>query len=154
MHKLKDLVGKITVDNKHPEIDFGPAVGREVSNDRYARVALARMVMKLFDHWKLDDQNQLALLGLSDGSRKTLMRYRKGSPLANKRDLLDRVANLLAIHQSLRILFPRNRNIVYRWLTVGNKAFKGKSPVQVIRDEGFAGLLAVRHYLDHEQVKS
>jgi hypothetical protein len=153
MHKFKDLVGKNTKDNKHPEIDFDPVVGLEVINDRYARVALARMVMKLFDHWKLDDQNQLALLGLSEGSRKTLMRYRKGSPLANKRDLLDRVTNLFAIHRSLHILFPRNRNIVYRWPTIGNKAFKGKSPVQLIRDEGFAGLLVVRHYLDVERVK-
>lgn len=116
---------------------------------REGRIALAKMVINLFDLWQLSTQEQMVLLGFSEGSRMTLTRYRKGDPLADNRDLLDRVANLLAIHRSLRILFPHNREIIYRWMTAGNKAFEGKSPVQVIRDEGFMGLLTVRRYLDH-----
>jgi len=118
---------------------------------REGRTALAGMVMRLFVHWDVSAQDQAALLGLSEGSRTTLARYRKGDPLADNRDLLDRVGNLLSIHRSLRILFPRNRELVYGWPTAPNKAFNGKSPVDVIRDEGFLGLLTVRRYLDMQR---
>jgi hypothetical protein len=109
------------------------------------------MVITLFGHWQIGVQDQMALLGLSEGSRTTLMRYRRGEPLADQRDLLDRVANLLAIHRSLRILFPENRDLVYRWVTMPNKVFEGKTPVQFIREKGFLGLLTVRRYLDFER---
>ncbi|MBP7529872.1 MAG: DUF2384 domain-containing protein [Syntrophorhabdaceae bacterium] len=131
-----------------------PVAERAVQNNprsREGRAALAGMVMRLFDHWDVSAQDQAALLGLSEGSRTTLARYKKGDPLADNRDLLDRVGNLLSIHRSLRILFPKNRELVYRWPTSPNKAFNGKSPVDVIRDEGFLGLLTVRRYLDMQR---
>lgn len=117
---------------------------------REGRAALAKMVTRLFDHWKLSTQEQMALLGLSEGSRMSLTRYRKGAPLADSRDLMDRVANLLSIHRSLRILFPHNRDIVYKWPTMPNRAFGGLSPTEIIRKEGFLGLLIVKRYLDFE----
>jgi hypothetical protein len=81
----------------------------------------------------------------------TINRYRKGEPLADSRDLMDRVKNLLAIHRSLRILFPGNRDLVYKWINLPNMNFTGKSPLAVMRDEGFLGLLMVRRYLDFER---
>lgn len=118
---------------------------------REGRVALAKMVMQLFELWKLNVQDQAALLGLSGGARMSIMRYRKGSPLADNRDLLDRVGNLLAIHRSLRILFPKNRELAYKWISIPNKAFEGKSPLEIIRQDGFLGLLIIRRYLDFER---
>lgn len=118
---------------------------------REGRIAIAKMVMTLFDHWKLPVDDQLALLGLAETSRMTLNRYRKGEPLADNRDLLDRVKYLLSIHRSLRILFPENRDIAYKWITLPNKDFNGKPPVQVIREDGFLGLLTVKRYLDFER---
>lgn len=120
-------------------------------HSREGRSALAKMICTLFDLWKLSTQDQTALLGLSEASRTTLVRYRKGEPLAEQRDLLDRVATLLAIHRSLRILFPKNRELAYRWPTTPNAAFDGRSPVQVIKEEGFTGLLIVRRYLDFQR---
>jgi len=131
-----------------------PVAEKAVQNDprsREGREALSGMVMRLFAHWDISLQDQAALLGLSEGSRTTLARYRKGDPLADNRDLLDRVGNLLSIHRSLRILFPKNRELVYRWPTAPNKAFNGRSPVGIIRDEGFLGLLTVRRYLDMQR---
>ncbi|MBP7529083.1 MAG: DUF2384 domain-containing protein [Syntrophorhabdaceae bacterium] len=131
-----------------------PVAEKAIQNNprsREGRAALAGMVMRLFDHWDVSAQDQAALLGLSEGSRTTLARYKKGDPLADNRDLLDRVGNLLSIHRSLRILFPKNRELVYGWPTSPNKAFNGKSPVDVIRDEGFLGLLTVRRYLDMQR---
>jgi hypothetical protein len=124
----------------------------EVSRkSRESRVALAKMVTKLFDLWKLSTQDQMALLGLSEGSRMSLTRYRKGDPLADSRDLMDRVAALLSIHRSLRILFPRNRELAYKWPATPNRAFGGQSPVELIRQEGFLGLLIVKRRLDFER---
>lgn len=114
---------------------------------REGRAALAKMVTNLFALWKVSTQEQLQLLGMSETSGKSLALYQKGYPLANKRDLMDRVTNLLAIHQSLRILFSRNRDLVYRWPTIPNRAFGGQTPIDVISSKGFWGLLIVRRYL-------
>ncbi len=118
---------------------------------REGRVAFAKMVSRLFALWNLSTKDQMALLGLSEGSRMSLTRYRKGAPLADNRDLLDRVANLLSVHRSLRILFPQNRDLVYKWPTTPNRFFEGRSPVEVIRKDGFMGLLIVKRYLDLER---
>lgn len=112
------------------------------------RGALAKMVVQLFEHWKLSTEEQLALLGLGAASRSALTRYRKGEPLAQSRDLLDRAGNLLAIHKNLRLLFPHNRDLAYAWMSTRNKAFGGRTPAEVVSEIGFAGLLMVRSYLD------
>jgi hypothetical protein len=53
-----------------------------------------------------------------------------------------------AFTKNLRLLFPQNRDLAYRWMTTRNKAFENLTPVEVIRQWGFAGLLMVRAYLD------
>ena len=40
--------------------------------------ALARMVMKLFDHWQLSTEDQAGGLGPGPGNRRALSRYRQG----------------------------------------------------------------------------
>ncbi len=110
--------------------------------------ALAQMVMTLMDHWQLDTEDQLALLGLAPGNRAALARYRKGDPIGSSRDQYERVGHLLSIHKSLRLLFPRQRELAYRWMTTPNRAFEHRTPVALVREWGFAGLLALRAYLD------
>ena len=110
--------------------------------------SLARMVMSLFGHWKLSQEDQIALLGLIPGSQAQLSRYRDGSAIVASRDQYERLGHLLAIHKNLRLLFPRNRELSYKWITRKNKAFDGHSPVEVIRERGFSGLLIIRYYLD------
>ena len=115
-----------------------------------SRESLARMVTKLFDHWGIPSTDQCSLLGLSPTSRMTLSRYRKGSSLDNNVDLLGRVGHLLGIHKSLRIMYPYNRELVYRWVTAPNQRFDGKTPLEIMC-HGYEGLLAVRRYLDFER---
>lgn len=112
------------------------------------RTELAKMVTRLFGHWRLSTDEQLALLGLSPANRGELTRYRKGRPLAARRDLLDRVGYLLYIHRSLRILFPHNRDLAYSWMTRRNRAFEYRTPAEMIQYHGFPGLLMVRSYLE------
>ncbi|HTP94402.1 MAG TPA: MbcA/ParS/Xre antitoxin family protein [Burkholderiales bacterium] len=108
------------------------------------------MLTQLFQHWQLSATEQAALLGLSPDNRSTLARYRKGEPLADNRDLLDRAGHLLGIHKSLRILFPQDRDLAYRWMTAPNRRL-GTRPVDVVVERGFEGLLALRRYLDFER---
>ena len=115
------------------------------------RGTLARMVLRAFEHWGLSSEDQLALLGLSTSNRAALSRYRKGEPLAASRDLLERVGHLLAIHKNLRLISPQDRDLAYGWMTGRNRAFEGRTPVEVIQDWGFTGLLMVRAYLDRNR---
>lgn len=122
-----------------------------IDRDRIAsedRGALARMVMTLLDHWKLSTEDQAALLGLAASNRAALARYRKGEPIGTSRDQYERVGHLLGIHKNLRLLFPQNRDLAYRWMSTRNKAFENLTPVEVVKEWGFAGLLMVRAYLD------
>jgi hypothetical protein len=112
------------------------------------RSALAKMVMTLLDHWSLSTEDQAALLGIASSNRAALTRYRKGEPIGSSRDQLERVGHLLGIHKNLRLLFPHNRELAYRWMRTRNKAFDNLTPVEVIKEWGFSGLLMVRAYLD------
>lgn len=116
-----------------------------VSQDRGA---LARMVMTLLEHWQLNTEDQAALLGIAASNRAALTRYRRGEPIGSSRDQYERVGHLLGIHKCLRLLFPGNRDLAYRWMSTRNRAFDNLTPVEVIKEWGFAGLLMVRSYLD------
>lgn len=124
------------------------AISRREESTSQDRGALARMIMTLLDHWQLSTEDQAALLGIAASNRTALARYRKGEAIGTSRDQYERVGHLLGIHKNLRLLFPRNRDLVYRWMTTRNKAFNNLTPVEVIKEWGFAGLLMVRGYLD------
>jgi transcriptional regulator with XRE-family HTH domain len=117
---------------------------------RESRTQLARMIVQLLDHWQLNATDQSLLLGLSSQSRSTLSRYRRGEPLADSADLLARAGHLLGIHKALRILFPHDRDLAYRWVSAPNRRFGERAPLEIMK-QGFEGLLAVRRYLDFER---
>ena len=112
------------------------------------RGALAKMVMTLLEHWKLSTEDQAALLGIASSNRAALANYRSGKPIGTSRDQYERVGHLLGIHKNLRLLFPHNRDLAYRWMSTRNKAFNHLTPVEVVRNFGFAGLLMVHAYLN------
>ena len=112
------------------------------------RGALAKMTMTLLERWSIPTEDQAVLLGLASSNRAALGRYRKGEAIGTSRDQYERVGHLLGIHKNLRLLFPQNRDLVYRWMTTRNRAFDNLTPVETIKEWGFAGLLMVRAYLD------
>ncbi len=111
------------------------------------RSALARMVMQAFDHWGLETDEALAMLGHAPGDLDALSDYRGGEPLPDERDALDRAGHILGIHKDLRLLFPHERDRAYRWMKTHNRAFGGCTPVEVVSREGLQGLLRIRGYL-------
>ena len=112
------------------------------------RGSISKMLMELFKLWAISTEGQLDMLGLARDNRAALARYRKGVPMSASRDANERAGHLLAIHKNLRLLFPHNRDLAYTWMSTRNNAFEGRTPVDVVRDYGFAGLLMVRSYLD------
>lgn len=118
---------------------------------RTSRERLAKMVVALLDHWRLAQNDQAALLGLSGQSRSTIARYRRGEPFADSADLLARAGHLLGIHKALRILFPHDLELAYRWVTTPNRRFNGATPLDIMKRHGYEGILAVRRYLDFER---
>ena len=118
---------------------------------RTNRERLAKLVVALLDHWQLRLPDQAALLGLSAQSRSTIARYRKGEPFADSADLIARAGHLLGIHKALRILFPHDRGLAYRWVSAPNRRFGGAAPLDIMKKHGYEGILAVRRYLDFER---
>ena len=118
------------------------------STESTDRGAISKMLMQLFGHWAISTEDQLEMLGLAKDNRAALTRYRKSVPMSASRDANERAGHLLAIHKNLRLLFPYNRELAYRWMSTRNKAFEGRTPVDMVKEFGFAGLLMVRSYLD------
>jgi hypothetical protein len=125
-----------------PRIDLHARANRE---------RLARLLVALFDHWALSAVDQALLLGLSPQSRSTLARYRRGEPLADNADLIARAGHLLGVHKALRLLFPHDRDLAYRWVSAPNRRFGGAAPLDIMKQYGYEGILAVRRYLDFER---
>jgi len=112
----------------------------ESSNDLQA---LYQMCRRLFSLWNLSPADQVALLGVArlDG-------WMSGMTESVQPELFERLGHIFGIHKSLRLLFPQNRELAYRWISAPNKAFGGLSPVEFIKGRGVGGLVIVRSYLN------
>jgi len=113
-----------------------------------SRQGLAALIIRLFNLWNLSTADQLDLLGLSAKSRAMLSRYAKGEALPATRDMFDRVGWLLAIHKALRLLYPRNEELRYSWVSRRNAAFGNLTPLEVMKEQGIIGIARVARYLD------
>jgi hypothetical protein len=113
-----------------------------------SRQALARMVIRLFQNWKISTADQLNLLGLSENSRAMLSRYARGEALPATRDMQDRVGWLFSIHKALRLLYPRNEELRHSWVSRRNAAFDNLTPLAVMKEQGIIGIARVSRYLD------
>lgn len=111
---------------------------------------LTSMIMRLFEHWKLTYAEQAIMLGFSPKTHSTIARYKNGSQaIALDRDTYDRVRFLLSIHKNLRTIFPLNKDLGYAWVKAQNRTFDGKTPFDIIAQEGFLGLARVNNYLEN-----
>ena len=113
-----------------------------------ARKKLALMVTRLFELWNISTADQLELLGLSRTSRAQISKYRNGGAVPSSRDMLDRIGWLLSIHKSLRLLYPRNENVRYTWVTRRNRILDDQRPLDIMKNQGLIGVARVARYLD------
>ena len=112
-------------------------------------MAMARAALNLFSKWGLSDSEARALLG--GVSSSTYNRWKTGSIGRISADLATRLSILMGIHKGLGYLFsdPARR---YRWVKRSNKAFSGRTPLEVMTEgNSMFSLMRVRTYLDAER---
>lgn len=133
-----------------PDFSAVPPSGQQqdLSNEENRR-RLTKMIMRLFDHWKLTTADQLELLGLSANSRRMLSEYRKNKALPNNRDILDRLGWLLIIHEDLRTLYPNNPDLCYTWINKKIRHLDNWTPLEVMKKQGLIGIFRVTQLLEH-----
>ncbi|MGD9687659.1 MAG: hypothetical protein AB7U43_11880 [Desulfobacter sp.] len=88
------------------------------------------MVMQLFEHWAISEDEQRALLGAETDSSSQQQ---------------ERIQLLLSAHAWLRTLFPYNRDLVYAWVTMENADF-GCRPLDIMVQD-LEGLKRIEQHL-------
>ncbi len=106
-----------------------------------------RNVIALFEHWGLKNEEECHLFG--GISLAQLAKYKKGTAFISGRDTIERVGHLLGIHKNLRILYPHNREVVYRWVKGRNLSLHNLSPLDIMLEYGYLGIAQVRRFTDH-----
>lgn len=112
---------------------------------------LGRVVVSLLKKWNLSEEQQLALLGIETGDGASLSGHEIGAqPLPAAPEVVQRAAQLIAIHRSLRVLFPENEDLRFSWVARRNQAFGGSAPIDVMLSDGRNGVARVRAVLDQQ----
>lgn len=107
--------------------------------------AMARAVVNLFRRWGITDAEACVLLG--GVSKRTYARWKDGEIGRLTIDQKTRLSVLMGVHKSLRILFTEKAR-VYEWVKKPNRAFGGRSALEIMLGGYLTDLFRVRHYLD------
>lgn len=107
--------------------------------------AMARAAVNLFRRWAITDAEACILLG--GVSKRTYARWKDGEIGRLTIDQKTRLSVLMGIHKSLRILFTEKAR-VYEWVKKPNRAFGGRSALEIMLGGYLTDLFRVRHYLD------
>lgn len=110
--------------------------------------AMARAVVRLFEHWQLSDADARAILG--GMAPRTFARWKAGEHGRIDRDLATRLSLLMGIHKGLRYLFSEAER-GYGWVKRPNTAFGGSTPAAVMAEGSMFALMRVRAWLDAER---
>ena len=110
--------------------------------------AMARAVVRLFANWRISDAEAREILG--GLAQRTYARWKVGTFGRIDRDLATRLSLLMGIHKGLRYLFSDPQR-GYGWVSRSNRAFGGRTPVEVMAQGDMFSLARVRAYLDAER---
>lgn len=121
----------------------------QVSFSNEERADLARMMMSLFDDWRISPDAQATLLGLEGKVKpRNMARYRQGTPLPEENEVLARVRHLLLIEEALHTSFPHNAAMATYWISTPNRLFDNQTPLDYMLNHGMAGIRRVHGHLD------
>jgi uncharacterized protein (DUF2384 family) len=109
--------------------------------------AMFRACLALFRLWGISDSDAALLLDLPV---RTFARWKVGTTGRIGRDQKARLSNLMGIHKALRIIF-REPDRAYRWLKLPNRAFDGRSALDVMLGGELTDLMRIRGFLDAER---
>ena len=113
---------------------------------------LTFQLTQVMEQWKLADQDQVALLGLTESIKaRHLYLYRRGDKSFDfDQAFINRSEMILGIHESLGTTFPTNREYAAIWLKRPVKKFKHKAPLELMLS-GDTGMKRVWFFLDCTQ---
>lgn len=107
--------------------------------------AMARAVIRLFEKWQVSDTEARDILG--GLAARTYARWKAGELGRIDRDLATRLSLLMGIHKGLRYLFSDPER-GYAWVKKSNRAFGGRTPVEIMAQDDIFSLARVHSYLD------
>lgn len=110
--------------------------------------AMARAVIRLFGHWRLNDAEAREILG--GLAARTWARWKAGDIGRIDRDLATRLSLLMGIHKGLRYLFSDPKR-GYDWVKKPNTVFGGSTPAEIMSHGDIFSLARVRAWLDAER---
>jgi hypothetical protein len=113
------------------------------------RLLLTQHIMSLLDSWDTTGQQKIVLLGLpEDIKARKLERYRHSEPFPDTELVNEHLQHLVGIADALRTSYPRNVQMCNLWLRKPHKRFDGRTPMEVMIEDGLSGLIRVRSQLD------
>lgn len=113
------------------------------------QVVLARLIMNLLDDWGVGDSDKVILLGMPEGTKaRHLTRYRQDTPLPDAEEVRVRVEHFIGIADALRLANPLNAQGGVMWMQRRNRRFNGRTPLDIMLEDGLRGIAAVRRNID------
>ncbi|MBI3570796.1 MAG: DUF2384 domain-containing protein [Gammaproteobacteria bacterium] len=83
------------------------------------------------------------------GTRPGAVRqFRQGTPFPESAQAMERVEHLIGIADALRTSYPHNAHMGNIWMNKVNHRFDNRMPLAAMLEDGLAGIIAVRTYLD------
>lgn len=114
--------------------------------------ALGKAFWEIVKLYKFTNAEVELLLG-KGFSRTTLSHWKKERKLpAEDNDMIMRMIHLVAIHRNLRLIFPKNNEVVYKWFKTPQIHFYEKSALNILQESGMQSLMAlisIRNFLDN-----
>lgn len=126
---------------------------KKPSDAEIARV-LGEAFWNISNHYGLTNRDVSTLLGIKE-NRQRIIDLKGANKIPDTPDQIMRASHVAGIHKSLRIMFPNNRDVVYKWMKTPRELFEGKSAMDYISEEplnSMARLFTVRRLLDKMRV--
>ena len=110
---------------------------------------LAAMIIELLDQWSIDSEGQISILSLPEKTPlRAIRKYRNCTPFPESESINERIEHLIGIADALRTTYPRNAQMARQWMNSPHRRFEGRTPVQVMLEDGLKGVIQVRCQLD------
>lgn len=117
---------------------------------RKASSPALRTFFRIANAWKLENKEQMALLG--NPPRSTFFRWRRAKGVVLPKDTLERLSYIFGIYGALQVLLPRP-DAADAWIKRPNAAplFGGRSALDRMLSGQVGDLFLVRQYLDAQR---
>ena len=113
------------------------------------QIELTKAIMAIIDSWGMSSEQVISLLALpAKTPGRALRKYRDNTPFPETPEVYERLEHIIGIADALRTSYPHNPHMGKIWLTQSSKKFQNRVPLEVILNNGVAGLVEVRSHLD------